>query len=824
MSFAYSTGNTWKPTDILSLEFKTQSGVYAPVWTDGSIVANKREVTIPIDLSTYASDSFAFQFVCKTDRSTTNTSTFLMHHVNVSDRLVLPWYENFAVSSAASVLYPSPANWKRAQPRLYSNGSISGTQTCVFDAYSKQGNLYANNGYGDTLISQPIDLSAQNSSDSIFLRFLFRDFAAATATDTLILELLDSGNQWVKVWNVSGTQATSTYTTFIRQINVPAFRHGNFQFRLINKCDYSSTDTLQFGVTGFHIGAKIKLPLIDDFSKVKLFPSATMWKEKKVYINNDFAIAPPSINVATFDGLDERGNAYGQGDGYLDSLTSLALNLNGLTRADSVYLSFYVQPQGLGEIPNPEDSLVLEFRSNQFNPGAWHMVWGGLSTVYSTTSFTKVTMLIDSVYLTDDFQFRFKNYGDKSGNLNNWHLDYIILDKGRSVNDGYFDFSLSANPPSLLNKYSSMPIKHYLVNPSAYTNSIQQILVSNNDKSTVPMNFARSIYNPEGTKLDSFANTNPGVSAESRSNVAITSLIGALTTATAADSVIFNAKYYANSNNNFDNIQTNDTLTIPTIMSNYFAYDDGTAEAGYGIANQPGGVALGYTLGVADSIYGISMFFNQSKTDVSTQTFNIMLWSGIGTNGDGTGEVVLKAINQSRPTYKDMRNGFYYLKFDQPLYMPQGRFYIGWEQSSIYNLNMGLDMNYQVNGSPAKNPEMWFKVYGVWAKTQLEGALMMRPIVGKWIDPPVGIVEERPQITFDAVVYPNPAKDMVYINTNSENDLHIELFDISGKMMTSNEDHQKSLPLNAVTNGVYFVKIQDLVTGNTIVKKLLINQ
>lgn len=824
VEFIYSTGTTWKPTDVLSLELKTSSGSFTSVWSDGNVAANRRRIFFPIDLSLFGSDTFAFRFVCTSERSASNTSVFLMHHVNLSDKPGLPWYENFVIPRASNPIEPSPVNWQQAQPHLYNDGSLNGTRSCVFNAYARFGDLYANNGYGDTLMSQPMDMTTYPTSDSVYFRFLYKKYAAANGTDTLLLDFLDSADQWVRIWQVSGAQAGLTYTPFIRLMNLTAFRHDHFRVRLINKCDYSITDTLQFGVTGFHIGEKIKLPFIDDFSKSELYPMATLWKDRKVFINNDFAIAPPSVNVATFDGLDERGNAYGQGEGYLDSLTSRPLNLNGFSRADSIYLSFYVQPQGLGDIPEPEDSLVLEFRSSPFYPTAWHTVWAGTAGGYSTSAFTKITVFIDSAYLNDDFQFRFKNIGSRTGNLDNWHVDYIILDKGRSRNDGYFDFALSSNPPALLKKYTSMPWEHYSVNPAAYTNSLQQILVSNNDKATVPMNFARTIYNPEGILLDSFVNTNPGVSGESRSNVAITSLLGSLTTAaTAADSIVFKAKYYTNSNNNFDNISTNDTLSIQTVMSNYFAYDDGTAEAGYGVAKQPGSVALGYTLEAADSVYGISMYFNQSNVDVSTQSFTIVIWSKIGSNGDGTGEVAVKKVYQSRPTYSNQHNGFYYLKFDAPVYMPKGKFYIGWEQTNIFNLNMGLDMNYQVAGVPVKNPDMWFKMYGIWGKTELEGALMMRPIVGKWITPPVGVVEET-KVEFDAVVFPNPAKDRVYVKTASDHNLTLELFDISGKKMLSNSDSEKSLPLDQLTGGIYFIRIKDDVTGSVLVKKLLINQ
>jgi hypothetical protein len=828
ITFTYSTGSTWQPNNSLSLELQLPGASFLNVWNDGSVIADKKKVMIPINLSGIGSGTFSFRFNCTTGRTNTNTSTFLLHDVVVSDKLSVPFYENFVVANISNPSAPSNVNWQHAQPTIYNDNTINGISSVAFDAFDWKGEPYGNNGYADTLLSQPFDLSSMPVSDSVYIRFLYKKYPAASSTDTLLLDLLDSSNTWINIGTIPASQATTDYKTFMWQMNLPIFRHANFQFRFINKCDYTLTDTLLFGITGVHIGKKIQLPLVDDFSNDKLYPNSVRWKEKQVYINNDFAVAAPSVNVATFDGLDQRGNAYGQGNGYLDSLTCWPLNLLGLTKADSVYLSFYFEPQGLGEAPNAGDSLVLEFRNNPFDPYAWHTVWSGTASQYPATSFTKRTVFIDSSYLNDDFQFRFKNIGSRTGNINIWHVDYIVLDKGRSNQMGYFDYALSGNPTSLLSKYYSMPRKHFdaSANPGAYINSIQQILLSNNDTQTVPLNFGRKVYNPEQTEIDNFPNTSPGIFGETRSAVAITSLLTDLPTAISADSLIFTSKYYTNSNNNFDNIPTNDTLSINTIFSNYFAYDDGTAESGYGIENEPGAVALGYTLETADSLQGLSMFFSQSSVDVSTQGFSLVVWSAIGTKGDGTGETAIRKVFQSRPTYKNTRNGFYYLQFNPPIYMPAGKFYIGWEQTTAFQLNMGWDENYLIAGSPAKNPDLWYKVSdGYWRRTQFNGALMIRPIVGKWIDPPVGMVEvEQYENRFEVIVYPNPASDIIYVKANTENEVNIEVMDITGRVIAVNTNKQKNIPLPNVANGVYFVKVQDLTSGDIQVKKLLINQ
>ncbi len=818
ISFQYSTGTTWQNGDSLVLQLETPSGNYKSIWQSPNIALSEVTVRINIPLADYSSAAFHLRFKNYTTCLNTNTQTFLLKNVILADRLTLPFYERFLISEESDTLTPIGNNWQRAQTTIYKKGGASDGNAAAFNAFRQSGSAYNNNGYGDTLHSQPMSLLTNTISDSVFLNFLYRSMPAADQTDSLFLEYLNNTGQWIRVWQI-GASSLGVKGMYSQQINIGRFRHENFQFRLFSKSDNSFTDTLQFLVSDFNIGQRLKLPFVDDFSSVSLFPSSARWNDRYVYINNDFALNPPSVNVATFDGVDEYGNAYGSGNGYLDTLTSKSLLLSGLSRSDSVYLSFYVQPQGWGDMPNATDSLVLEFRSLSSEPAAWTKVWIGFGSDYSATAFTEVYVLVDSAYLHSDFQFRFRNYGSRTGNIDNWHIDYIRLDRGRAKGDGYFDFAATVNPPSLLKTYSSMPRNHYNVNAAGYTNTNQSLGISNNDTTAFPLNFGRVVFNPENTRLDSFPNTLPNVGGKTVVSATVNSQV-TLSTAETSDSLIFRARYFVNQNNNQDNIPSNDTVQVQTIFSNYFAYDDGTAEAGYGIEIEPGAVALGYKLETADQLYGLSMHFNQSFVDVSTQSFTLCVWSAIGTNADGTGEVPLKKILQSRPSYMNQRNGFYYLKFDQPLALPAGKFYIGWEQSTVFQLNMGFDMNYRINGVPAKNPDMWFHVKdGVWGKTQFNGALMMRPIVGKWIDPPVGMVEVEKK--FDAGLYPNPATDFMTVETLSENELQIDLYDVQGKKILTQTG--KTISLSGISVGMYFVNITDTVTGDSVTKKLLIN-
>lgn len=130
----------------------------------------------------------------------------------------------------------------------------------------------------------------------------------------------------------------------------------------------------------------VKLPFTDDFSNYTGYPSATLWSDKQGFVNNSFALYPPTIGVVTLDALDAEGKVYPHASASTfpaDTLTSRLIRLDSvfnnnprpLTIADAIYFSFYYQPGGgtyysnggflqwerIGDQPESEDMLVLEF-------------------------------------------------------------------------------------------------------------------------------------------------------------------------------------------------------------------------------------------------------------------------------------------------------------------------------------------------------------------------------------------------------------------------------------------------------------------------------
>ena len=223
-------------------------------------------------------------------------------------------------------------------------------------------------------------------------------------------------------------------------------------------------------------GAPLSLPFWDDFSFTPIndtsnvesnIPLATLWaKSENVWINDGLGIFPPTINVASFDGLDVTGLPYSDqilANGFRDTLTSQPINLAEVVGSDTntVYLSFFYQWQGNGEPPDPSDYMRIEFKNNVG-------VWENVMTIYTKSTLDK-TLFYDTIiqvagnkFFHDAFQFRLKNYGRKSGPYDTWNIDYLYLNKGRTINDNSFpDRAAASSISSLFGQFYAVPVKHF---------------------------------------------------------------------------------------------------------------------------------------------------------------------------------------------------------------------------------------------------------------------------------------------------------------------------------------------------------------------------
>ena len=128
----------------------------------------------------------------------------------------------------------------------------------------------------------------------------------------------------------------------------------------------------RFKASDVYVPASLTLPFFEDFKQKDIYPDTLRWFDNEVFVNTDFSYRPPSWGVATFDAVDADGNIYPEANPLqfvADHLTSQPIRLDSvfdpvpkqLTPSDSVYFSFYYQPQGRGNDPQERDSLVLQF-------------------------------------------------------------------------------------------------------------------------------------------------------------------------------------------------------------------------------------------------------------------------------------------------------------------------------------------------------------------------------------------------------------------------------------------------------------------------------
>src|SRR5690606_86801 len=95
------------------------------------------------------------------------------------------------------------------------------------------------NGEGDQLVSQEIDLSPNQVADSLYLSFFWQAGGLAEMPDEqdqLELYFLDREGNWQLAWSVAGgdLETRDTFRHEMIRVEEPFF-HSQFRFRFVNK-------------------------------------------------------------------------------------------------------------------------------------------------------------------------------------------------------------------------------------------------------------------------------------------------------------------------------------------------------------------------------------------------------------------------------------------------------------------------------------------------------------------------------------------------------------------------------------------------------------
>lgn len=559
----------------------------------------------------------------------------------------------------------------------------------------------------------------------------------------------------------------------------------------------------------------ISLPFLDDFSKESIYPDAGLWLDSNVFINRDYPIAPPSIGVATFDGVSKTGNPY---DTTLvstlsfpaDVLTSAPINLS-LLPADNVFLSFYWQAEGRGNDPEASDTLLLQF----YNPTTqiWKTVWfkNGYDPAANDTSFKLVHLpIVDTAWLKNDFQFRFRNYATTSGNVDHWHIDYVYLDKNRTAADTVFsDVSFVYNTGSLLKNYYAMPRQQYI---TTEMKSALSFTIRNNDTIVKNTSLKDTIFNSTGTAECSYNAGNANFPSYFNSGYISNPLFSNPAT---SDAPLYSFPAILPKDSTFtleailsaspDKNRWNDTLRFRQVFENYFAYDDGTTEGGYGINLSGAQIAYQFKLNVTDTLFALNMVFNWMGPNVNQQPFKIRVWAD---NGSGSPGALIYEDTIANPNYQyvyhsgwgNLTNMYfpYILKTPQVL---SGTIYVGFIQytnPTTTLLNLGLDKN-----TDARN-KMFYNIGSGWSLSALNipCSWMIRPVFGskKGL---AGISSSGN--AHQILVYPNPTTGVIELPT--ANYSSSEIFQSDGKKIHTPLLADRFIDLSEFPNGLYLLRM-----------------
>ncbi len=565
----------------------------------------------------------------------------------------------------------------------------------------------------------------------------------------------------------------------------------------------NSTSNLKKNATIF-----LSIPFFDDFSYRSNRPSSQLWADNNVYVNTHFGVNTVSLGVATFDILDNNGELYAQANSATffgaDTLTSHVINIAELKVADSVYLSFYYQPGGYGDFPEKGDSLKVQFFSQK--TGDWQTVWKipGPSTDTVIPPFKIAMILLNNPAWFDSiFKFRFINIASnpvlnqmqkgKRTNGDLWHIDYVYLNKNRKYDDtSYNDVAIIEPLESFLKNYRNIPWLHYknkyflaindkihlrIFNHSISATAVEDKIIVHDVYSNTEEEPINSAIDIEGRHFSSFEENCPILKSDLPDS-ALFKIVSAITT----------GKY---------DKKSNDTVVNFQLFKNFYAYDDGTAEFGYGLTgnNIVGGwFATRFPIYQPDSLIAVDLYFNKTYNDDNIAYFNLWVWNNKNSQpGDSIG---------GRSECKTISGGWIRYYLQKPIKVSDTLF-VGLQQIDETFLNIGYDRN-----SP-NNQNILYNIDGNWTLSSLKqkGSLMIRPVFGKRSD--MKIIYNK--AVKDNFIFPNPTHNILILSFPDKEKYYrgtLSIYNSLGKCILHQKVYNKQkIDVNSLSRGHYLVRL-----------------
>jgi len=568
----------------------------------------------------------------------------------------------------------------------------------------------------------------------------------------------------------------------------------------------------------------LSLPFWEDFSRGTGYPDTSFWQNSdNVSINNGLSFTPPSINVASFDGLDAFGQPYGAGsNGLVDSLTSRRIDLDGYSFADNIYMSFFYQAGGLGDVPDDgDDSLRLEFYTAE---GEWQSVWPLDGNLMYDGEFHEVILPIDDdAFLHENFRFRFQSVGNLTGMFDIWNIDYIYINRNRTLLDLSFpDRTMSEPLSSFIQNYYTVPYTHY----TAAENGQPDFWIRNLVTGSFSQNKAYFyLFNYDTDVTDTLGNvtnyTDSQLIEPFESPIGIGETEAVLlrdplvdfSDIPAADSARVTIEIILDAEDNkpiseggdYDpskyapiDFRQNDTLTSTIFLTDYYAYDDGVAESAAGLNFAGDFLAVRFDLLVDSAqLSAVDMYFPFIGSEPAGRTIDIIIWD----EENGFPSEILH-----RQQVVVQRNGGLNNLIRYPLDKSvevRDSYFVGYRQNTNGEMGLGLDLN------TFSGDRMFFNLDEAWEmNTLVSGSIMLRPAFGILeIDE---VVSNDPLISEDFQLWPNPSPGGSY---HLRGDIRSwSVYDMRGSLLLSYYgapgSGEQTVDLSAYAPGIYILQVQ----------------
>ena len=597
----------------------------------------------------------------------------------------------------------------------------------------------------------------------------------------------------------------------------------------------------------------LSLPFFDDFttprdgapSPLRWQPAATGYPDGSgltinyggggAYVSNRLAAEPLTRGTVTLDGLRGNGLPYNTTSASFysrtDTLTSQPIDLSGVNAGSNVFLSYAWQAGSLAGSPATNSSstpvsLTLEFLDNV---GRWNSIWTYLGASKTTKFRQQVFPINTAGYFHSGFRFRFRSTGNQSSARDAFGVDYVYLNANRAANDTSFtDIATSRGLVSPLRRYTSMPVWQYNAAPSSELNPALTTTVNNlrTSGNPTPISWEGTVreLTSGGFGPATWITGNRPEAAGTRQDV----ISGDANSAPFPPSTLARRfRYTLALQTNEPNPLTlpNDTTTRDLELSNYFAYDDGSAEQSLGIPAVSTGpisyIAVGFDANQTDRVSAVQVapVFNNIPTTQGGENFanrpiTVVVWENDnGKPGKQLGSATTTLVNPL-----PAGQTFYTVPFATPVQV-SGRFYVGYGQiANGQFLLYGLDLNNQ----PQPN-SLFYTNQGNWIgfTPSTGGSLLLRAVMNN------NVLATQAQQAANArfALYPNPTASGTIVTVDGPAFRGATLLDVLGRpvwQQPTAEAGQPRLQLPAaLPAGVYLVQLA-LPDGSVATRRLAV--